>query len=318
VPFRYLLNENQHHAKYKHTCAHYDPVTPMEQPATAFYSRGRTAQRVEYARHSPGTHAVSRASSGSSVRSMIDERLEWAYQDRMRSASRDRPVPESPFRKYSPFYAEFSGDSGPTLPDDACSWGYVLKRYIDTTFRDRGARMLQPHRHERKLLPRGPQSQALGRHIRDLDPDMSTYYWSCAVLDNPEDAICHLEPDLSVCAFCGMELPSSQSDDMFFEHLVHSHGFRKCNMAAKFFQEEHFLQHLKESHATISPSRCIDILRNRCFGNEQLDQRAVEIAAGISQPPCASRSSDFSKPAYQDFGRPRYMCECCLGAPERY
>lgn len=46
---------------------------------------------------------------------MIDERLEWAHQDRMRSASRDRSTPPSPFNETSPFHAEFARDAGTLL-----------------------------------------------------------------------------------------------------------------------------------------------------------------------------------------------------------
>jgi hypothetical protein len=38
---------------------------------------------------------------------MIDERLEWAHQDRVRTASRNNSIPASPFHENSPFYAEF-------------------------------------------------------------------------------------------------------------------------------------------------------------------------------------------------------------------
>ena len=82
-------------------------------------SRGRKPERVEQTRCSPLSQPVSRANSVSSVRSMIDERLEWAHQDRLRSASRDRSVPRSPFHEHSSFYAEFAKDARrtPQLPD---------------------------------------------------------------------------------------------------------------------------------------------------------------------------------------------------------
>lgn len=82
------------------------------------YRRGRTPQRVEHTHYSPRSRPVSRADSTSSARSMIDERLEWAHQDRIRSASRDRSAPLSPFHEHSPFYAEFARDSGYSLPHD--------------------------------------------------------------------------------------------------------------------------------------------------------------------------------------------------------
>lgn len=74
------------------------------------WSRVRAPERLPYT--PPGIHhspAGSRASSTHSVRSMIDERMEWAHQDRVRSASRGPPPPESPFRENSIFYAEHTG-----------------------------------------------------------------------------------------------------------------------------------------------------------------------------------------------------------------
>jgi hypothetical protein len=73
--------------------------------------RGRTPEREERWGSSGSMLTGSRASSASSVRSMIDERLEWAHQHRMRSASRDNSIPPSPFRENSPFYAEFGRSS---------------------------------------------------------------------------------------------------------------------------------------------------------------------------------------------------------------
>ena len=78
------------------------------------FSRGRTPERLEQTRYSPLPQPVRRANSVSSVRSMIDERLEWAHQDRMRSASREGSVPRSPFHEHSPFYAEFARDANRT------------------------------------------------------------------------------------------------------------------------------------------------------------------------------------------------------------
>jgi hypothetical protein len=94
------------------------------------HSRGRTPEREERrgstdstrygsptssssARSSlaDGTRRGSRASSSCSARFMIDERMEWAHQDRTRSASRDNSFPPSPFHESSPFYADFSRTS---------------------------------------------------------------------------------------------------------------------------------------------------------------------------------------------------------------
>jgi uncharacterized Zn-finger protein len=86
--------------------------------ATPGYGRGRTSQRDGHAHSSSQPLAGSRASSTSSVRSMIDERLEWAHQDRVRSASRDRLLPPSPFQEYSPFFAEYARNPVPDYWDD--------------------------------------------------------------------------------------------------------------------------------------------------------------------------------------------------------
>lgn len=91
----------------------FDSLEDQEEEVTQ--ARGRTPERAD---HSPCNSRCcrslgsSRASSSSSVRTMIDERLEWAHQDRMRSASQARPVQQSPFNEYSPFYAEYGKDKG--------------------------------------------------------------------------------------------------------------------------------------------------------------------------------------------------------------
>ena len=62
-------------------------------------SRGRPLERApQYST----TH--SRNSSASSARSMIDERMGWANEERSRSASRPAPEPASPFRESSPYH----------------------------------------------------------------------------------------------------------------------------------------------------------------------------------------------------------------------
>lgn len=60
--------------------------------------RGRTPERV------PRTRTDSRKSSVSSTRSMIDQRMEWANEERSRSLSRPVPEPASPFRESSPYH----------------------------------------------------------------------------------------------------------------------------------------------------------------------------------------------------------------------
>jgi hypothetical protein len=69
--------------------------------------RGRTPDRVEYAHCPSGSSAGSRASSASSVRSIIDQCLGWAQGERLRSGSRES-VSRSLFHEHSPFYGELS------------------------------------------------------------------------------------------------------------------------------------------------------------------------------------------------------------------
>jgi hypothetical protein len=70
--------------------------------ASGFYdlgpSRGRTIGRA------PQDSTCSRNSSASSARSMIDERMEWANEERSQSSSRPAPEPASPFRESSPYH----------------------------------------------------------------------------------------------------------------------------------------------------------------------------------------------------------------------
>lgn len=81
-----------------------DSLEAQEEEVTQ--ARGRTPERIDHSPYDRRSPDSSRASSSSSVRTMIDERLEWAHQDRMRSVSRSRPVQPSPFNERSPFYAE--------------------------------------------------------------------------------------------------------------------------------------------------------------------------------------------------------------------
>jgi hypothetical protein len=80
----------------------YDPTS------NEICGRGRTPERDVSHAMSNGTPYDSRASSASSARSMIDECMERAHQNRMRSASRENSIPQSPFHESSPFYAEFT------------------------------------------------------------------------------------------------------------------------------------------------------------------------------------------------------------------
>jgi len=67
---------------------------------------GRTPARHSSPQPVARAKPLSRSSSASSMRLMIDERLEWANQKRARSASRDPSRPPSPFRRTSSFYSE--------------------------------------------------------------------------------------------------------------------------------------------------------------------------------------------------------------------
>ena len=79
-------------------------------------SRGRTLEKV------PSSSTYSRNSSASSARSMIDERMSWANEERSRSFSRPAPEPASPFRESSPHhpshekYRDDAWDVPPSLP----------------------------------------------------------------------------------------------------------------------------------------------------------------------------------------------------------
>jgi hypothetical protein len=299
--------------------------------------RGRTPERVDHTRYSPRPHAVSRANSTSSVRSMIDERLEWAHQDRMRSASRDRSVPRSPFHEDSPFCAEFARDSGHVSPfdvDKSCatvaanlphrpkpqsfkcsrinphtgkpcnavfSRSYDLTRHDDTIHNNFEMRFLCPHCCERKYFS---QKDALIRHMRVVHPEMSTHHWSCAPLANPEDAICHVHHGLSVCAYCGMELQGSPSERSFFEHLLYAHRFRKCDTEIPFFSPDHFRQHLEESHGATSSGEWINIVSHRCFANDHLDQSTMDTDADASRDSFAPEygTAGLEEPPWQEPG----------------
>lgn len=75
--------------------------------------RGRTPERTEYtssiAESGPGSRASSAGSAFS--RSMIDERMERAHQDRVRFPSRDKLEPRAPFQEHSPYYEEYARDA---------------------------------------------------------------------------------------------------------------------------------------------------------------------------------------------------------------
>jgi hypothetical protein len=85
--------------------------TPERSPERSPSRSSESSDCFPYGRRSPGR---SRATSSSSVRSMIDERLEWAHQDRMRSVSRSSPIQQSPFHEHSLYYAEYAEGKGLT------------------------------------------------------------------------------------------------------------------------------------------------------------------------------------------------------------
>lgn len=327
------------------------------------FSRGRAPERIEQTRFSPLPQPVSRANSVSSVRSMIDERLEWAHQDRMRSDSRDGSVPRSPFHEHSPFYAEFAGHAGPEPPSSdhksypittadsshdpgaqpfkcsrvepstgklcmsVFSRPYDLARHESIIHRNQDMRYFCPHCHEEKSFAR---SDALTRHIRVVHPGMSTHHWSCAALATPEDAICRVHHGLSVCAYCGMEVQGSSSGRRILEHLDQAHRFRKCDMEMKFFRPDQFRQHLEESHGGSSSGEWINILSNRCFGNDFLDRSIANASDGASQvsftqklgttglKESTPRCAESLDREYRDHVQAGYTCECCPKKPEKF
>lgn len=86
---------------------------PIGQESWQSVPRGRTPERV------PHSSSFSRNSSASSARSMIDERMEWANEERSRSASRPPPEPASPFTdasfyRSSPSWSDFIASFGPS------------------------------------------------------------------------------------------------------------------------------------------------------------------------------------------------------------
>lgn len=76
--------------------------------------RGRTLEKI------PHSSTYSRNSSASSARSMIDERMGWANEERSRSASRPAPEPASPFTEASPYHPHRGTSQLPAW--DAYAW----------------------------------------------------------------------------------------------------------------------------------------------------------------------------------------------------
>lgn len=318
-------------------------------------SRGRTPQRVEHTRYSPGTRPVSRAGSASSARSLIDERLEWAHQDRMRSASRDRSAPPSPFHENSPFYAEFAAHAGyvsrandekstmatglphgPQAQSFKCSRvnpftgkpcntifsrKYDLTRHENYIHDNHKTRYSCPHCREGNSFTR---RDALDLHLLLVHPKPDTHHYSCAALPNLEDVTCQVRSGLSKCAYCGMEFPgSSLGAEWLSGHLIHMHKFRQCDTTEKFYQPNDFRRHLVESHAASSSGEWIDILCNRSIGNKEAAIRCTHTPfTPMPRPPSLKESSSqcasLSKRAHDDVTQASYTCECCLEGPKTF
>jgi len=67
-------------------------------PHEIVHRRGRTPER------GLNSSTYSRDSSASSTSTLINERMEWANEERSRSASRPAPEPASPFTESSPYH----------------------------------------------------------------------------------------------------------------------------------------------------------------------------------------------------------------------
>lgn len=224
------------------------------------HSRGRTLQRIAHTHHSPRTHPVSRASSASSARSMIDERLEWAHHDRMRSASRDRSMPPSPFHEHSPFYAEFSKSTGSEPPSNKDESHDVI------------------------------ESTHVLKWLQMFTSPRCTY--SCSALTNPEDAVIHLPDGPRSCGYCGIESKNHCNDDDLVAHLVRDHRFGVCNKANKHQSIGSFRQHLSRYHGAVW-GPWIDKLVATCRKKETDHAMAANVDA--TQPPYALQSAIVSR-----------------------
>jgi hypothetical protein len=194
-------------------------------------------------------------------------------------------------------------------------------------YHDQQVRYLCPHCRREKSFRRRDH---LKEHVRMAHPETFTYHWSCAAIANPDDVLWHVQPGLSICAYCGMKFQGLALDEELLEHLVVSHRFRKCDTSKKYLQQYHFQRHLKESHAANSSREWTEKLSNRCFVNRKLDQGGKNAAAGGLQASSAlmssiansddspSQRSDVSKGDHQDPARLRYICECCPENPRTF
>lgn len=156
---------------------------------------------------------------------------------------------------------------------------YDLTRHEHTIHNTREKKLQCPSCREDRTF----SQEALSRHIRVVHSDLSGYYWSCAALTSA-DVICHVNDDLSMCAYCGSELQDLTSEQWLSGHISPYHQFRKCDMAKKFFRPDDFRRHLEQDHAASCGGEWTNILGNRCFGNDRLNlERALATAAGAPE-----------------------------------
>lgn len=202
----------------------------------------------------------------------------------MWSASRDRSEPQSPSREHLDTRASYT--AWPPDSSDSSMASALVDSYDNTmisssshlTKRDELAQnhctieARCPSWHRKKICT---PDDHLERSTRLTQPDLGTYYWSCASLTSTKDVICDIHQDLSICGYCGIKCLSRPSEAWVSRHLVHSHGFRKCDLAGKFFQPDQFRKHLKEHHAASCGGLWADILSNRCFVDEAWDRARV-------------------------------------------
>jgi hypothetical protein len=174
--------------------------------ATLDLSRGRTQKRVEHTHSFSRPRPESRASSASSARSMIDDRLEWAQQDRERSASRAPSLPPSPFCENSPFHAEHARRSSMAAPPRLTNDCY---------------------RNDVQFQERRWSCDALTRlHTR------------------PKTIFHQSTTGSHVCKICRWEFMGYPPDEVLSSHLTESHNFGECNDSRLSFGKYHFRNHL--------------------------------------------------------------------------
>lgn len=114
------------------------------------------------------------------------------------------------------------------------------------------------------------------------------HFWSCAALTRREQVLLHhtLLPNQppSHCGYCGIK----SLDMLPREHLTHVHKFRKCS-EERYFREDHFLQHLVDSHSGTFGSWTIELGRacKRVLSSESVYVGSAEIRE-VAQTPSSS------------------------------